>query len=73
MILENTFFSLCKDHDNVWKYRDTKLVATERRKEYFVSEPNYHTTKFFTENVLAIQMRKTQLLTNNPVYQYLSI
>ena len=67
MSLENTFFSLCKDHDNVWKYRDIKLVATERR------EPNYHTTKFFTENVLAIQMRKTQLLTNNPVYQYLSI
>ena len=38
--------------DNVRKHRDIKLVATERRKNYLVSEPNYYTTKFFTENLL---------------------
>ena len=43
---------------NVRKYRDIKLVTTERRRNYLVSEPNYHTTKFFTENVLAIEMKK---------------
>ena len=37
-----------------------------------VSEPNYHTTKFFAENVLAIEMRKTQVLMNKPVYLGLS-
>ena len=31
-------------------------------------EPNYHTTKFFTENLLAIEMRKNQILMNKPVY-----
>ena len=39
---------------NVRKHRDIKLVATERRRNYLVSEPNYHTTKFFTKHLLAI-------------------
>ena len=58
---------------NVRKHRNIKLVTTERRRNYFVSEPNYHTTKFFTENLLATEMRKTQVLMNKPVYLGLSI
>ena len=42
-----------KTMKNVRKHRD-KLVTTERRRNYLVSEPNYHTTKLFTENLLAI-------------------
>ena len=38
-----------------------------------VSEPNYHTTKFFTDNLLAIEMRKTQILMNKPIYLNLSM
>ena len=45
----------------------------ERRKNDSVSEPNYHTTKFFTENLLAIEMRKTQILMNKSVYLGLSV
>ena len=37
-----------------------KLVTQERRGNYLVSEPNYHTTKFFTEHLLAIKMKKKQ-------------
>ena len=59
--------------ENVRKHRDIKLFATERRKNYLVSEPNYHTTKFFTEYLLAIEMKKTQILMNKPVYLGLSI
>ena len=40
---------------NVRKQRDIKLVATERRINYLVSEQNYHTAKFFTKNLLAIE------------------
>ena len=58
---------------NVTKHRNIKLVATKRRRNYLVSELNYHTTKFFTENLLAIGMRKTQILINKPVYLGLSI
>ena len=44
--------------ENVRKYRDIKLVTTERRRNCLVSEPNYHTTKFFTEHLLPIKMKK---------------
>ena len=50
-----------------------KLVTTERRRNYLVSERNDHTTKSFTENLLAIEMKKTQKLMNKPVYIGLSI
>ena len=48
-----------------------KLVTIE--KYYLVSESNYHSTKFFTEKLLAIEMRNTQILMNKPVYLDLSI
>ena len=62
-----------KSYGNCEKHRNVKLVTTERRRNYLVSEPNYYATKFFTENILTIEMRKTQLLMNKPVYLGLSI
>ena len=62
-----------KTMDNVRKHRNIKLVTTERRRNYLVLEPNYHTTKFFPEHLLAIEMRKTQILINKPVYLGLSL
>ena len=59
--------------ENFRKHINIKLVTTERKNIYLVSEPNYHTTKFFTKNVLAIEMSKTQTLMNKPVYLGLSI
>ena len=59
--------------ENFRKHRNIKLVTTERKNIYLVSEPNYHTTKFFTKNVLAIEMSKTQTHMNKPVYLGLSI
>ena len=62
-----------KTMENVKNIEVFKLVTTERRRNYLVSEPNYHTTKFFTENLLAIEIRKTQILMNKPVNLGLSI
>ena len=59
-LINNAVFG--KTTENVRKHRNIKLLTTERRKNYLVSEPNYHTTKFFIENWLAIEMRKTQIL-----------
>ena len=70
-LMNNAVFG--KTMENVRKHRDIKLVTTERRRNYLVSEPNYHTTKFFTENLLAIEMKKTEILMNKPVYLGLSI
>ena len=53
--------------ENLRKQRNIKIVATEWGRNYLVSEPNYYTTKIFTENLLVIEMRKTQILMNKPV------
>ena len=77
--MRKTFFKLMnnaifgKTMKNVRKHRNIKCVTTERRRIYLVSEPNYHTTNFFTENLLAKEMRKTQVLMNEPGNLELSI
>ena len=48
-------------------------MTTERRRNYSVLEPNFHTTKFFAENVLAIEMRNIHIIMNKPVYLGLSM
>ena len=62
-----------KNMENVRKYGDIKLVTTEKRRNHLVSEPNYQTTKLFTEKLLAIEMKKTQIIMNKPAYLGLSI
>ena len=52
---------LRKTMENLRKHRDIKLVTTEERRNKLVSEPNYHTTKHFSENLLAIEMKKTKV------------
>ena len=47
-----------KTMENVRKHKDIKLVTTERRKNYLLSAPNYHTTKFFTEHLSVIKTKK---------------
>ena len=55
------------------KHRDIKLVTTDKRGSQLVSEPNYHTIKCFSENLLAIEMKKTKVKMNKPIYLGLSI
>ena len=57
----------------VFVYRNDKLVTTEETRNYFVWGPNYHATKIFTENVLAIMIKGTHILMNKPAYLELSI
>ena len=56
-----------------WKHKNTKLVTTERKKNYLVSELIYHIKKFFTKNLLAIEIKKIKIIMNKPVYLGLSI
>ena len=50
---ENDFFKLMNNvvFKKLWKIRDIKLVSTERRTNYLVSEPNYQVIKIFTEDL----------------------
>ena len=62
---EKDFFKLMnntvlgKTIKNVIKHRDIKLVTTDNRRNQLASEPNYDTTKYFSENLMAIEMKKT--------------
>ena len=50
-LINNSVFG--KAMRNVRKHRDIKLVTTDEKRNKLVSEPNYHTTKRFSENLLA--------------------
>ena len=49
-----------KTMENLRKHRDIKLVTSDKRRNKLVSEPSYHTTEYFSENVLATEMKKKQ-------------
>ena len=70
-LINNAVFG--KTMGNVRKHRDIKLITTDKRRNQLASEPNYHTTKYFSENLLAIKMKKTKLKINKPVYLGMSI
>ena len=70
-LMNNSVFG--KTMENVKKPRDIKLVTTDKRRNQLVSEPNYDTTKCFSENLLAIEMKKIKVKMNKPVYLGLSI
>ena len=54
-LMNNAVFGkLCK----MWENIDIKLVTAERRRNYLVSEPNYHTTNIFTEYLVAREIKK---------------
>ena len=61
-LINNAVFG--KIVENVRKHRDIKVVTTERRRNYLVSESNYHTTKLFVENLLVIEMKLIKKQTN---------
>ena len=47
--MDNAVFG--KTMENVKKHRDVKLVTTDKRRNQLVSEPNYHTIKYFSQNL----------------------
>ena len=59
-LMNNAVFG--KTTENVRKHRDIKFVTTERKRSYLVAEANYHSTIFFKENLLAIEMKRKRYL-----------
>ena len=61
-LMNNSVFG--KTMENLIKHRDIKLVTVEEKRIKLVSEPNYHTTKHFSDNLLVIEMKKTKVKMN---------
>ena len=55
-LMNNSVFE--KTMENLRKHRDIKLVTTIEKRSKLISEPNYHTKKLFSENFLAVEMKK---------------
>ena len=49
-----------KTMENLRKHRNIKLVTTDEKRSKLISEPNYHTTKGFSENLLTIEIKNKQ-------------
>ena len=58
---------------NVRKQRDIKLITTDKRRNQLVSELHYHTTKWFSENLSAIEMKKAEIKMNKAVHLGFSV
>ena len=69
--MNNSVFG--KTMENVRNYRDNKVVTTDNRRNRSVSEPIYHTAKYFSEDLLAIEMKKIKVKMNKPIYLGMSI
>ena len=59
--------------ENIRKHRDIKLVTMNKKRSKLVSEPNYHTINLISEDLSIIEMKKTKVKMNKPIYLGLSI
>ena len=71
---EKNFFKLMnnavfgKAMENVRNHRDIKLVTSDKRRSILVSEPNYHSSKCISKDLMIIEMRKVEVKMNKPIY-----
>ena len=70
-LMNNSVFG--KTLENLRKHRDIKLVTADKGRNQLVSEPNYRTTRWCSEDLLAIEMKKIKVKMNKPVYLELLI
>ena len=70
-LMNNAVFG--KTIENIRKHRDIKLVTTDKKRSKLVSEPNYHTINYISEDLSVIEMKKTKAKMNKPIYLGLSI
>ena len=70
-LMNNSVFG--KTMENIRKHRDIKLVTTAKKRSKLVSEPNYHTINLISEDLSIIEMKKTKVKMNKPIYLGLSI
>ena len=69
-LMNNSVFG--KTMENIRKHRDIKLVTTDKKRSKLASEPNYHTINLISINLI-IEMKKTKVKMNKPIYLGLSI
>ena len=70
-LMNNSVFGETKE--NIRKHREIKLVTMDKKRSKLVSEPNYHTINLISEDLSIIEMKKTKVKLNKPIYLGLSV
>ena len=70
-LMNNSVFR--KTMENIRKHKEIKLVTTDKKRNKLVSEPNYHIINLISEDLSIIEMKKTKVKMNKPIYLGLSI
>ena len=65
-LMNNLVFG--KTMENVRNHRDIKLVTTDKRRSILASEPNYHSSKCVSKDLIIMEMRKVEVKMNKPIY-----
>ena len=71
---EKDFFKLMNNSvfgetmENVRNHRDIRVVTTDQKRNILASEPNYHSIKYFSKDLLIMNMKKVEVKMNKPIY-----
>ena len=65
-LMNNSVFG--KTMKNLRNHRHIKLVSTNKQRNKFASEPNYHSYKYISKDLLIMEMKKTEVKMNKPIY-----
>ena len=64
--MNNSVFA--KTMKNVRNHGDIKIVTTNKQRNKFASEPNYHSPKYISKDLLIMEIKKVEVKMNKPVY-----
>ena len=70
-LMNNAVFG--KTMEYIRKHRDIKSVTADKKRSTLVSEPNYHTMNYISESLSIIEIKRTKVKMNKPIYLGLSI
>ena len=70
-LVDNSVFG--KTMENIRNRVDIRLRTDDKSADKLVSKPNYQGTTIFTEDLVAVHMKKTELVFSKPVYLGMSI
>ena len=64
-LMNNSVFG--KTMENVRNHRNIKVVTSDKRRSILVSEPNYHSSKCISKDLMIIEMGKVEVKMNKPL------
>ena len=65
-LMNNSVFG--KTLENVRNHKDIKLVTTNKRRSILASEPNYHSSKYISKDLMIMEMKKVEVKMSKPLY-----